>query len=537
MRFWLILLTMTLAGRAWAQSCNCTYTITKTGSYDGKTLKIGPGATVCIQAGRYDFLRLNNFVGTPANPIKFVNCGGLVEVNFPTGSATGIAIQGSRYFQITGTGVAGLEYGIHISRTGSGISGLNITGMSSDCEVDHVEVSNAGFAGIMIKTDPTCDVSTQRANFAMYNVKVHHNYVHDVKGEGLYIGNSFWNEGQSRTCDGASVKLLPHNIYGLEISYNRTVNTGCEGIQYACAPESQVHHNSVFNSGIDPFDPYQDNGVQIGGGVSGNFYNNTIQKAKGIGLIIVGHLGPNRIYNNVITEAVSNGIFVDERAGTRANVEVALINNTIFSTGEEGVKLYNETQTTTLLNNAVVQVAGNRYLSTLNNKVRFTALNNYTAASAGEARFVDAPGGNLRPGSGSPLLNTGQNTSRYGVVADLDDRGRPQGGVYDIGAYEGGASGARQGVTSEAVAAEASELVLVRAYPSPVTDQLVVRLSNEEPIAELSIVDNNGRVISRHAAGTPVSELRLPVGHLGKGLYLLRVGTTSRQYGGRFLKN
>ena len=520
-----------------AQVCNCTYTITKTGSYDGKTLKIGPGATVCIQAGKYNYLRLNNFVGAPNNPIKFVNCGGLVDVNYPTGSTTGIAIQGSRYFQITGTGTPGLEYGIRISATGSGISGLNITGKSSDCEVDHLEVSNAGFAGIMIKTDPTCDVSTQRSSFAMYNVKVHHNYVHDVKGEGLYIGNSFWNEGQSRTCDGATVKVLPHNIYGLEISYNRTVNTGCEGIQYACAPESQVHHNTVYNSGIDPFDPYQDNGVQIGGGVSGSFYNNTIHKAKGIGLIIVGHLGPNYIYNNIIAEAVSNGIFVDERSGSLPNAEVALVNNTIVSAGEEGIKLYNETQNTSILNNALVMVGSNKYISTLSSKVRFTAQNNFTSANPGEARFVDPYGGNLRPASGSPLINAGQNTSRYGVVSDLDDSARPQGGTYDIGAYESSQSGARQGAKSEAVAAAESSVVLVRAYPSPATDQLVVRLSNEELIEQVSIVDGNGRELGRHTASTPVSELSVPVGQLGKGIYLLRVGTASRQYGGRFLKN
>ncbi|QJW90601.1 T9SS type A sorting domain-containing protein [Spirosoma taeanense] len=537
MRIFTALLWFAFAGSAWAQTdCNCTYTITKTGMYDGKSLKIAPGSTVCIKAGAYTYLRLNNFVGTPDKPIRFINCGGLVDVNYPTGSSTGIAFQGCRYFQITGTGDSRYEYGIRISKTGTNISGLNITNKSSDCEVDHVEVSNTGFAGIMIKTDPTCDVTTQRANFTMYNVKVHHNYVHDTKGEGLYIGNSFWNEGMGRTCSGKNVKVLPHNIIGLEIAYNRTENTGCEGIQYACAPESQVHHNTVYNSGIDPFDAYQDNGVQIGGGVSGRFYNNTIRQSKGIGLIVVGHLGPNYIYNNIITDSGDNGVFVDERANSLANVDIVLANNTINRAKGEGIKLYNETQNTYILNTAITGVGSNKYISTLNTKVRYTAQNNFTAAGGSDAGYVDAGADDYHTTSTSLLINRGQDLKRYGIVVDLEDVDRPKGGTYDIGVYENVAesnSGARKSVAARA---ELSETVVVRAFPSPCVDQLTVRLSNEEAITELSIVDGAGRTLTQHQPLAPAAEVTLPVNQLSSGVYLIRIGTGIRQYVGRFLK-
>lgn len=434
MKLFTLLCSLLLAGVSLGQTCTCTYSITTTGSYDGTTLGIGPGSTVCIKAGSYAFLRLNNFTGSSSNPITFVNCGGLVDVNASTGS-TGIAFQGCRYFRVTGTGDGNYPYGIRISQTGNGISGLHITSKSSDCEVDHIESFNTGFAGIMIKTDPNCDPSTQRGNFTMYNVYVHHNYVHDTTGEGFYIGNSFWNNGQTITCNGQSQTVYPHEIVGLEISYNRAENTHCEGIQYACAANSRVHHNMVMNAGILPFDQFQDNGVQIGGGVSGPFYNNTIRQARGVGLIVVGHLGPNTVYNNLITNAGESGIFVDERTGSLPNVDMVFANNTIVTPTGAGVQLSNETQKNYLINNVAVNVGNGQYVIT-NSVTNLTAPNNFTAATVAAAKFVDAANGDYRLAAGSPLINAGQDVSRYGIVTDLADISRPQGVAYDIGAYE-----------------------------------------------------------------------------------------------------
>lgn len=447
--------------------------------------------------------------------------------------STGIAFQGSRYFKISGTGDSRYQYGIRISQTGSGISGLNITAKSSDCEVNNLEVFNTGFAGIMIKTDPTCDPSTQRANFTMYNVYVHHNYVHDTTGEGFYIGNSFWNEGQARTCNGQSVKLLPHNIIGLEISYNRVENSGCEGIQYACAPNSRVHHNTVYNAGIKPFDAYQDNGVQIGGGVSGYFYNNVIRKAQGMGLIVVGHLGPNYIYNNVIAEARDKGIFVDERTGSLPNVLVQIANNTVATSVNESIQLYNETQTTSIVNTALLAPGNGKFITTLNNTVRYTSQNVFQSLNVADAKLVNPAAGDFHIMAGSPLIDKGQSLASYGIVTDLDDVARPQGGAYDISAYEykGTTTRARQGAL-----AEPTDVVTVQAYPSPTVNQLTVRLSNDELITELNIVDGTGRTVTQHVPGAPAAEVTIPVHQLGSGLYIIRVGTALQQYGGRFLK-
>ena len=62
--FLFILLSM-LGAPAFAQNCNCNYTIdTSTIFVDGNKLKPAPGSVICIQAGRRQYLKLINFQGT-----------------------------------------------------------------------------------------------------------------------------------------------------------------------------------------------------------------------------------------------------------------------------------------------------------------------------------------------------------------------------------------------------------------------------------------------------------------------------------------
>lgn len=527
----LSVLLFCLLSTAYGQSgCNCSVTVADTGWYDGAKMGIQPGATVCIKARTYRFLRFLNFTGTPDRPITFVNCGGVAEVNYGLGDTTGIAFLECKYFRVTGTGDSRYPYGILISKTDKNTSGLHITRRSTDCEVDHIEVANTGFAGIMIKTDPTCDPTTWRANFTMYNVKVHDNYVHDTGGEGLYIGNSFWNNGLSRNCGNNVNRIYPHNIVGLEISYNRVENSAAEGIQYACAPNSRVHHNSVYGAGYRPFAAYQSNGVQIGGGVSGWFYNNTIRKSRATGLIIVGHLGPNYIYNNVITDAGDNAVFIDERTGTIVGAEEVFLNNTIVTAKQEGFLLYNDTQKNIIINNAIVAVAKNKFIVPISKKMVYTDQNNFKSYVVADAKFMDAVNYNFRPLAGSPLIDAGQDVSRYGVLTDLDDNPRPQGGVYDIGAYEYKGGSARLAV-SEAMAEPVLQL-----YPSPVIDQLTVQLPDQTTIVSVALIDGNGRQVGYHLPSQVTSRVNLPVGQLSRGLYVVRVATTSQSFSGRFVK-
>ncbi|RIV27399.1 right-handed parallel beta-helix repeat-containing protein [Fibrisoma montanum] len=314
------------------------FIIDKSGLHDGVAMGVKPGDTIGIKAGEYTFFRFRNFTGSEDKPIVFINYEGLVRVYSTEVNQSNVSFSSSRYFVLTGQGAANIPYGFKIGAPYKDVSALVIAGKSSDVDINRVEIDTAGFAGIMAKTDPAAnDPTTWRGNFTMYNVKVHHNYVHDTRGEGLYIGNSFWNEGVNKT-------LFPHEIQGLEIHHNLIERAGCEGIQYACAANSSVHDNKVKTSGLSPFAAYQDNGVQIGGGVSGEFYNNEIDKARNIGLIIVGHRGPLNVYNNLITNSGTCGVFVDERANSVPGVSIKFTNVTVDGAGEDAFRFYNETQ-------------------------------------------------------------------------------------------------------------------------------------------------------------------------------------------------
>jgi ribosomal protein S14 len=57
---------------------------------------------------------------------------------------------------------------------------MTLDDLSSDFEIAGVEVRNSGFAGIMAKTDPSCDVATQARQFYHEKCKLHNNYIHQT---------------------------------------------------------------------------------------------------------------------------------------------------------------------------------------------------------------------------------------------------------------------------------------------------------------------------------------------------------------------
>lgn len=327
--------------------------ITSGGMYDGVRMGVQPGDTVGIQ-GTLPNLILRNFTGAPGKPIVFVNYGGRAVIRGTTRNDGNFTMMGCQYVVLSGSGSKDIPYGFNISSSFKDVSALVVAGKSTHIEITRVEVSQSGFAGMMIKTDPNKnDPSTWFGNFVMQEVKVHHNYVHDTLGEGFYIGNSFWNTGQNG--------VYPHEIRGLELHHNVVVRAGCEGIQYSCSPGALVHHNKVVQTGISPFSNSQNAGVQISGGSSGQFYDNTIDSAQGVGLIIVGALrnGDSLTVSNVLIAhsnlfegssrlpAETCGVFVDERAtppGVSGGGTLLFQNVTVDGARLDGFRFYNETQ-------------------------------------------------------------------------------------------------------------------------------------------------------------------------------------------------
>lgn len=421
-----------------ADDCSeCAYIVpADTKVIDGKNLGLAPGDTIGLDARiTYGTLEFKNVVGTAERPVIIRNFGGRAKI-IATNTWHAIRTDLSKHFRITGGATPGV-YGIYVE---GGQMGLKLDGLSTNFEVDHVEVANAGFAGIMAKTDPTCDDATIRGNFTMYDVSLHDNYIHDTGGEGFYVGNSFW-DGMERPCG----LRLPHEIKGLKIFNNKVQNTGWDGIQVGCAIEgAEVFNNSIENFGMINR-TNQNCGMQIGSGTGGLVYNNLIKNGTGNGMVVLG-IGDNVIYNNIIVDAGSNGIFCDERYTPGEGFK--FINNTIINPGRDGIRLYAElVPMNTVVNNLIVSPGTlGTYQGARDNDDSFLFLatgivdvemaNNLFINSTDQVQFIAPGSDNYRLKSNSPAINFGRDISRFGIKHDFYRSARKSGAAYDAGASE-----------------------------------------------------------------------------------------------------
>ncbi|GGB20188.1 right-handed parallel beta-helix repeat-containing protein [Mucilaginibacter rubeus] len=404
-----------------------TYTV-KTTEWMVDGTNIPAGAIIYIPAGERGALLLKNFKGTAAAPILIVNQGGRVSFTAETTASYAFKTQNCQYFKVMGNGVSSIKYGFDIN---GGNIGMTMDYLSSDFEIANVEVRNSGFAGIMAKTDPTCDAATWRGNFTMSNVIIHDNYVHKTGGEGLYIGNSFYQNGVSTSCG----TVLPHDIVNARIYKNLVDSTGAEGIQVGSATSGcMIYSNTVKNPGISPFASYQNNGIQIGEGTGGQCYNNLVKNAPGNGIIVLG-LGDNQVFNNYIIDSKAYGIFADSRYTPGPDFQ--FINNTIVGSVLGGIKLNSETiPMNTVINNAIIQSASVQPIILKSTSVKLTESNNYINTDVSVCGFVDYNGDDFHLQPSSPLIDQGANVLSYGIKFDFYNAVRPSGTAFDIGATE-----------------------------------------------------------------------------------------------------
>jgi len=228
-----------------------------------------------LPAGTWTNIELGNLpVRTPDRPLIITNKGGQFVVGFnPNGnyiwSFHGGAnwILTGRYDELSQTGdvnFPGHACGNYADSAGKyGIlsdddyalqapylhMGLAV-GAATDFEIEYVEITRSGFAGIRLLND----ASRIGSDKPMANVKVHDTYIHDTDGEGVYFG---WT--------GAP----PSNLFPrLELYNNRILRTGNDALQVQDLGDgSHIHHNTFISGGLRWLDNglgrYQDNLAQI----------------------------------------------------------------------------------------------------------------------------------------------------------------------------------------------------------------------------------------------------------------------------------
>ena len=422
--------------------CGCDHLITPEKTYvNGESLGVQPGDVVCLQAGKYAYLNLYNFRGTAEKPLTFINCGGQVQIGEYQWHY-GFVMNNNQHFRLTGTGDTGYEYGIKIDGIKENASGFAISTYSSDFEIDHLEISNTGFAGMHVVMKPTCDPASQKGNYVMRNVNIHHNYIHDTHGEGLYIGHSKYT-GATITCDGEKKTVYPHTIEGIQVHDNTIEHTGWDGFQVSCAVEDcNIYNNTVKDYGRENKSS-QRAGIVIGGGSTGQLYNNLIYQGTGGGIHIFG-IGDNLVYNNVIVEAGEDGIFIGDKT-TEAGRSYSVVNNTVVSPGRDGIRMYSQTSRNNRFSNNIIVNPGSYndysktskafvYLST--NEIDCAIAHNIFEKDIDQLSFVDPAKQDFRLQATSLAIDVGSDVATFGFDKDHDGSARRVGAGVDAGAYE-----------------------------------------------------------------------------------------------------
>lgn len=276
--------------------------------FDGNKIAHEPGDIFKIKAGKRTHLTIQNFKGTVEKPIIFINSGGVVDINSVGKNGSALDIHGCKHVRVTGSGEEGVRYGFKLACGKKGPHALNIRKRSSSIEVDHIEVYGAGFAGFNVKDEPSEKDRTTRSQFTMRNISLHDNYVHDVTGEGFYVGHTFFDGYDPKK---TGKLIMPHVIEGLRIYNNIFQNTGCEGLQVGSATEDcEIYNNTITASGQKPFAKYQSNGMQIGAGTQARVYNNFVGACPSNNLVLFGK-GDIIIENNVFNNAGKLSIYVN----------------------------------------------------------------------------------------------------------------------------------------------------------------------------------------------------------------------------------
>lgn len=424
----LVIASLAVSGAARAQ-CECDFTIgLEETSVDGSVLGVGPGDRVCVTAGERDYLRLQSFVGSAEAPVTVLNCGGVVHIRNED-RAYALVVEGSsRHFRITGTGDPAHFYGFRVSAPDeepwAGV-GVWLLDKSSDYEIDHMEIYETGFAGVSAKTDPLCDGSADQGVFVQRNTHLHHLWIHDTGGEGLYIGST-QSSGHTVTCDGVQETHQPHYLEEVFVHDNIIEDTGWDGAQIGMAHVGcRFHDNVIRRVGLSAVQ-YQQQGLQIGTYSSCEVYGNVIEDGPAMGIIVLG-AGDTRIYNNVIRGFDGDGVYAnarDEGAGKRYE----LLFNSIGDYGGNAITVFGGALgPSRAVNNVVV---GPTPGISAGGDVDFTSSHNLVVADAAAAGLSSAT--DYRPVAGAVVL--GEGLAIEGIETDLEGRDRPD--PPAIGAYE-----------------------------------------------------------------------------------------------------
>jgi len=284
---------------------------------DGKEKKyaeIAAGDTLMLEGGERGGIQFVNFAGTAGKYVTIINADSMCDIRSPQ-LPYGISLRNCHYVRLCGTGNQKIKYGIKIAEVTKDGAGLGISDKSDHIEVCFIEICNTKGPGILCKTNPDC--FTDKNNFTMVGTSIHHNYVHHTGTEGMYIGSTAY-EGSKIKCDSSTITRFPPILDSVNVFDNEVSYTGWDGIQISDAIHVKCYHNAIsYDSQKDV--PEQNCGLIIGGGTSGDFYENTIENGKGYPINCFGK-GNVKISSNKIVmvgSSTKTAIYMNDKLADR----------------------------------------------------------------------------------------------------------------------------------------------------------------------------------------------------------------------------
>ncbi|MBO9599863.1 MAG: right-handed parallel beta-helix repeat-containing protein, partial [Cohnella sp.] len=301
-----------------------------------------PGDTVCVEAGdRNAQLLFANLAGTADKPIRIVNLGGIVNVTASIEWGGALEIRSSKYVYLSGAGVDGVPYGFKVTNNATFGNGVDVNRGSSNVMIEGVEVSKAGFAGIMMRTDSTSDATSYPA-FVQENTVIRHSKVSQVTangadgGYGIFLGIATFGTANAQG-------RFPHALQGVRVHDNVVSGVDRDALRiFGATADVRVYSNILSDYGAKQ-DAWKNNGLFIGQGTTGLFYGNTIGKGRGAdsgaGINNQGR-GDIDLFNNLIVEPGLYGIVspsdLADSLAPAGNLPTRIAYNTIVHPNAEG---------------------------------------------------------------------------------------------------------------------------------------------------------------------------------------------------------
>lgn len=209
----------------------------------------------------------------------------------------GINLNNCKHVVFDGRGYQNIKRGIRLQPLPEDSTmAVSAGDMSEEMEFFEIEISGAGFAGMSIKTDPTGNnPDAWFPAFHFNRLLVHHMYIHDTQGEGVYMGYFDMSPMTKSNSAGESVTCRAHHMYDCRIYRCEFLRNGYDAIQWNNAENLEICYNMLRYAGIRG-EKDQASGMSLG--MSGKIYNNVISDYQGPA-IQFGTLGEIHIFNNL----------------------------------------------------------------------------------------------------------------------------------------------------------------------------------------------------------------------------------------------